>query len=233
MDAVHAAPRRRGAPPPVSRAHLQPRDDDPAARRRRMPAADIDTPAWSSTSTPSSEPRPDGRLARRHAAFGSARTPRRTSVPWSPAPDRPGRGRMCCQKVGEAEAMVVRRRPATSWCRNEIVGAPKLARLVGARAPGRDRGCVDDPATSQDLDEPHARSGAPAVLVEIDVGMRRCGVAPGRAGPGAGPPRRGAAASLRRPPGLPRPRAAHRRAGGAPRGHRGRHRRMCTTRSTS
>jgi D-serine deaminase-like pyridoxal phosphate-dependent protein len=63
---------------------------------------------------------------------------------------------------------------------NEIVGAPKLERL--ARLAGRAQlgVCVDDAGNVADLQAAAARAGTKLdVYVEMDVGMGRCGVAPG------------------------------------------------------
>ena len=85
----------------------------------------------------------------------------------------------CCQKVSEAEAMV-EGGIADVLVTNEIVGAPKLERL--ARLAGRAKigVCVDDAANVRDLEAAAGRAGATLdVYVELEVGMRRCGVAPG------------------------------------------------------
>jgi 3-hydroxy-D-aspartate aldolase len=85
----------------------------------------------------------------------------------------------CCQKVGEAEAMVyggVRNVLVT----NEIVGARKIARLVGLAKQAEVAVCVDDADNVGALDEAARAFGVRLpVLVEIDIGMRRCGVEPG------------------------------------------------------
>jgi 3-hydroxy-D-aspartate aldolase len=82
---------------------------------------------------------------------------------------------MCCQKVSEAEAMVeggVR----DVLVSNEIVGAPKLERLAALSRRAHIGVCVDNAQNLKDL----GKSGAKLdTYIEIDVGMRRCGVAPG------------------------------------------------------
>ena len=82
---------------------------------------------------------------------------------------------MCCQKVSEAEAMVdggVR----DVLLSNEIVGAPKLARLAELSRRAKLGVCVDHVDNVRAI----AASGAKLdIYIEIDVGMRRCGVAPG------------------------------------------------------
>lgn len=82
---------------------------------------------------------------------------------------------MCCQKVAEAEAMV-EGGIADVLVSNEIVGAPKLARLAALAKKARIGVCVDDAGNVRDL---KAAGADVDVYVEIDVGMKRCGVAPG------------------------------------------------------
>lgn len=86
---------------------------------------------------------------------------------------------VCCQKVSEAEAMVdggVR----DVLVSNQIVGERKLARLARLAKRARIGICVDDALQISALSEAAAREGAQIdVYVEIDVGARRCGVAPG------------------------------------------------------
>jgi D-serine deaminase-like pyridoxal phosphate-dependent protein len=85
----------------------------------------------------------------------------------------------CCQKVSEAEAMVhggVR----NVLVSNEIVGARKIARLVALAREAEVAVCADDPGNVHDLDAAARAFGVRLpVLVEIDVGMARCGVPPG------------------------------------------------------
>ena len=82
---------------------------------------------------------------------------------------------MCCQKVSEAEAMVDGG-IGDVLVSNEIVGAPKLARLAALSRRARIGVCVDNLENLRAI----AATGAKLdVYIEIDVGMRRCGVAPG------------------------------------------------------
>lgn len=85
----------------------------------------------------------------------------------------------CVQKVAEAEVL--------AWggvrdilVSNEVVGAGKLARLAALARIAEVRVCADDPAQVAAV-EAAARSAGQrlAVLVEIDVGAGRCGVAAG------------------------------------------------------
>ena len=86
---------------------------------------------------------------------------------------------VCCQKVGEAEAMVYGGVPDV-LVSNEIVGPRKLARLAALARQARIAVCADNAENIKAL------SGAATgfdveldVLVEIDVGTVRCGVEPG------------------------------------------------------
>jgi 3-hydroxy-D-aspartate aldolase len=86
---------------------------------------------------------------------------------------------VCCQKVSEAEAMIaagVRDVLVT----NEIVGAPKLARLAQLAQRAHLSVCVDDATNVEALALAARTAGVTLdVLVELDVGANRCGVAPG------------------------------------------------------
>ena len=82
---------------------------------------------------------------------------------------------MCCQKVSEAEAMV-EGGIADVLVSNEVVGAQKLARLAELSRRARLGVCVDNAANLHDIGKSGARLD---VYVELEVGMRRCGVAPG------------------------------------------------------
>ncbi len=82
---------------------------------------------------------------------------------------------MCCQKVSEAEAMV-EGGVADVLLTNEIVGAPKLARLAALSRRAHIGVCVDSHENVLQLEASGAKLDA---YVEIEVGMRRCGIAPG------------------------------------------------------
>jgi D-serine deaminase-like pyridoxal phosphate-dependent protein len=82
---------------------------------------------------------------------------------------------VCCQKVSEAEAMVDGG-IADVVISNEIVGAAKIARLAALSRRAKIGVCVDDAANLREI----GASGAKLdVYIEIDVGARRCGIAPG------------------------------------------------------
>lgn len=86
---------------------------------------------------------------------------------------------VCCQKVAEAEAL------AAGGVReilisNEVVGARKLKRVAALARQIRLGVCVDEFAQIALVGEAARQAGARIdVLAEIDVGGRRCGVAPG------------------------------------------------------
>jgi D-serine deaminase-like pyridoxal phosphate-dependent protein len=86
---------------------------------------------------------------------------------------------ICCQKVGEAEAFVaagIRDVLIT----NEIVGAAKQARLAALAKTAKIGVLADDAANIRHLGAAARAAGVTLdVLVEIDVGAHRCGIAPG------------------------------------------------------
>ena len=130
---------------------------------------------------------------------------------------------ICCQKVGEAEAFVaagVRDVLVT----NEIVGPAKLARLAALAKTATVGVLADDVAAIPGIGEAARRTGVSiAVLVEVDVGANRCGVAPGEPAVAiAQAVARTPGLSLPRHPRVPRRRAAPAHAGGAARGDRAR-----------
>ena len=86
---------------------------------------------------------------------------------------------VCCQKVAEAEAMVDGGIPDV-LVSNEVVGAAKLERLAQLARRAKLGVCVDDAGNVRDL-EAAARAACVKldVYVELEVGMGRCGVAPG------------------------------------------------------
>lgn len=84
-----------------------------------------------------------------------------------------------CAKVGEAEVM------ADAGVRdlliaNQIVGSRKIRRLMEVARRAEVMVAVDDPANVAELSEAAQQThGTLCVLVEVDVGMSRCGVPPG------------------------------------------------------
>jgi len=87
-----------------------------------------------------------------------------------------------CAKLGEAE-VVADAGITDILIANQIVGDTKIERLVELAKRANPMVAVDNPDNVRDLS--HAASDAGVtirVLVEVDIGMNRCGVAPG---PGA------------------------------------------------
>jgi D-serine deaminase-like pyridoxal phosphate-dependent protein len=82
---------------------------------------------------------------------------------------------VCCQKVGEAEALVDGG-VTDVLVSNEIIAQPKLSRLAALTERARIGVCVDNVAT---VDTLRVLGTTMDVLVEIDVGGDRCGVDPG------------------------------------------------------
>ena len=84
-----------------------------------------------------------------------------------------------CAKLGEAEVMAAAG-IKDILIANQIVGAAKIARLVNLAAYTDVMVCVDDPSNVCDLDAAAQAKGARLrVLVELNIGMGRCGVMPG------------------------------------------------------
>jgi D-serine deaminase-like pyridoxal phosphate-dependent protein len=85
----------------------------------------------------------------------------------------------CVQKVGEAEILAWGGIPDI-LVSNEVVGAGKLARLAALSGIAKVAVCVDDAAQVSAIEAAAEQAGTRlSVLVEIDVGAGRCGVAPG------------------------------------------------------
>jgi 3-hydroxy-D-aspartate aldolase len=86
---------------------------------------------------------------------------------------------VCCQKVSEAEALVLGG-VKDVLIANEVIGLPKLDRLAALAKQAKIAVCVDDPFGIKELSAAAQRFDVRIdVLVEIDVGTHRCGVAPG------------------------------------------------------
>lgn len=102
---------------------------------------------------------------------------------------------VCCQKVGEAEVLVAGG-VADVLVSNQVVGSRKIARLAALAREARLAVCVDDLRNVAELSGAAEAAGSElAVLVEIEVGCGRCGVAPGE-------PARVLAAQVAESPGL-------------------------------
>jgi D-serine deaminase-like pyridoxal phosphate-dependent protein len=86
---------------------------------------------------------------------------------------------ICCQKVSEAEIMVAGG-VDNVLVSNEIVGSRKLDRLAALARQAEIAVCADCPSNIEALGQAAEKFGVRlTVLVEIDVGAGRCGVAPG------------------------------------------------------
>ena len=84
-----------------------------------------------------------------------------------------------CAKLGEAEVMVAAG-VQDVLIANQIVGPPKIARLVNLAAHSEVMVAVDDAANAADLNAAAEAKGVRLrTLIEVDIGMRRCGVTPG------------------------------------------------------
>src|SRR5882762_7661513 len=81
---------------------------------------------------------------------------------------------VCCQKVSEAEALV-EGGIQDVLVSNEIVGAQKIARLAELSRRARIGVCVDNLENLRQLEKTGAKLD---VYIELEVGMRRCGIAP-------------------------------------------------------
>ncbi len=86
---------------------------------------------------------------------------------------------ICCQKVGEAEAFVAAG-VKDVLVTNEIVTRTKLARLAAVAKKATVAVLADNADVVREIGAAATNAGVSlAVLVEIDVGAKRCGVAPG------------------------------------------------------
>jgi D-serine deaminase-like pyridoxal phosphate-dependent protein len=84
-----------------------------------------------------------------------------------------------CQKLGEAEVMAGAG-IENLLIANQIVGDQKLSRLVDLCRQANVTVAVDDPRNVSDLSRSAAEAGVTiGALVEVDIGMGRCGVPPG------------------------------------------------------
>ena len=86
---------------------------------------------------------------------------------------------VCCQKVSEAEVLV-EGGIGDVLVSNEVAGAAKLDRLAALARRAKISVCIDDPGSVAEMEAAAAKADAAIdVLVEIDVGAGRCGIAPG------------------------------------------------------
>jgi D-serine deaminase-like pyridoxal phosphate-dependent protein len=86
-----------------------------------------------------------------------------------------------CAKLCEAEVLVDAGLNDVVIA-NQVIGPIKLQRLAALARRAQLRVCVDDPGNVEHLGKAAREGGATlGVLVEVDVGMHRCGVDPGEA----------------------------------------------------
>lgn len=86
-----------------------------------------------------------------------------------------------CAKLNEAEVLADAG-ITDILIANQVVGAAKLPRLAALARRVQLRVCVDDAGNVDDLNRAMERAGVLlGVLVEVDIGMARCGVPPGDA----------------------------------------------------
>lgn len=84
----------------------------------------------------------------------------------------------CCQKVGEAEAMV-RGGVKDVLVSNEVIGLSKLRRLAALAKDATVGLCFDAPEAVAQASQAAVEFGVEiGALVEIEIGMKRCGIAP-------------------------------------------------------
>jgi D-serine deaminase-like pyridoxal phosphate-dependent protein len=91
---------------------------------------------------------------------------------------RGGRGFLCA-KLNEAEVLA-EAGLTDILIANQVVGPHKMRRLAELAKKANVRVCVDDPRNVDNLSQAMKNTGATlGVLIEVDIGMARCGVAPG------------------------------------------------------
>ncbi len=84
-----------------------------------------------------------------------------------------------CQKLSEAEVMI-EAGINDILIANEVVGIQKIKRLVNLAKYTRIKVAVDNTRNVADISEAAKEKGVKVgVLVEVDIGMNRCGVSPG------------------------------------------------------
>ena len=94
---------------------------------------------------------------------------------------RAGAVGITCAKLGEAEVMA-QAGIQDILIANQIVGARKISRLLNLAAYTQVMAAVDDAENAAELSAAAQTKGTRLrVLIEVDVGMGRCGVAPGQA----------------------------------------------------
>ena len=85
-----------------------------------------------------------------------------------------------CAKLGEAEA-VIHAGIRDVLIANQVVGAQKIARLINLAKHSEIMVAVDNAENVQAISEAAAAKGATGrMLIEVNIGMDRCGVEPGK-----------------------------------------------------
>ena len=85
-----------------------------------------------------------------------------------------------CAKLGEAEA-AIHAGIRDVLIANQVVGAQKIARLINLAKHSEIMVAVDNPQNVQAISEAAAAKGVTVrMLIEVNVGMNRCGVEPGK-----------------------------------------------------
>ncbi|MGC8878753.1 MAG: DSD1 family PLP-dependent enzyme [Anaerolineae bacterium] len=85
-----------------------------------------------------------------------------------------------CAKLSEAEVLVAAG-IRDILIANQVIGSAKIARLVNLAAHSEVIVAVDDPENVAELDAAAQAKGVRLrVVIEIDIGMQRCGVTPGQ-----------------------------------------------------
>lgn len=88
---------------------------------------------------------------------------------------------MTCAKLGEA-AVLVDHRIEDALIANQVVGTGKMKRLTELARIATVRVAIDDMAQALAISEAATATGVTVgVLIEVDIGMGRCGVQPGEA----------------------------------------------------
>ena len=85
-----------------------------------------------------------------------------------------------CAKLGEAEVMAAAGIPDVLIA-NQIVGPLKIRRLMELPADANPIVAVDSMANAAELADAASRGRVTQVVIEVDIGMKRAGVAPGAA----------------------------------------------------
>ena len=85
-----------------------------------------------------------------------------------------------CAKLGEAEA-VIHAGVRDVLIANQVVGSHKIARLINLARHSEIMVAVDNPQNVRDISEAAAAKGVTVrMLIEVNIGMNRCGVESGK-----------------------------------------------------